>query len=68
LTFQAIDGTGARVYMPSHEEEPHKSASPPRLRGVWARLKTRMPPDDAPRRIFIKIRRVIVRSYKTTEI
>jgi hypothetical protein len=49
--------------MPAHDDHPHQSASPPRLRGMRVRLKTPMPPDDVPRRKFSKIRRVIVRSH-----
>jgi hypothetical protein len=35
----AIDDTGAHVYMRAYDDDPHKSASPPRQRGVRAHLK-----------------------------
>jgi len=68
LTPLAIDATGRRVYMPAYDDDPHQSASPPRSRGMRACLKNSHAAGRVPRRISDKIRRVIVRSYKTTEI
>jgi hypothetical protein len=54
--------------MPPYDDDPHQSASPPRSRGMRACLKNSHAAGRIPRRISDKIRRVIVRSYKTTEI